>query len=45
MTGKDPGHFPTVIDGEVRDGKLVVTIHDIYTGIVCGTVTIPGRRG
>ena len=44
MTGKTPGHFPTVINGEVRDGKLVVTVHNIYTGGVCATVTIPNVR-
>ena len=43
MTGKNEGHFPTVIDGEVRNGKLVVTVHNIYTGRVCGTVTFPRR--
>jgi len=45
MTGKDKGHFPTVIEGEVKDGKLVITIHNIYTGRVCGTVTFSNRRG
>ena len=44
MTGKNEGHFPTVIDGEVKDGKLVVTIHNIYTGRICGTVTFSNRR-
>ena len=37
-------HFPTVIDGEVRDGKLVVTAHNMFTGNVCGTVTLGQRR-
>ncbi|MBR3857855.1 MAG: metallophosphoesterase [Bacteroidaceae bacterium] len=44
MTGKSEGHFPTVIEGEVRDGKLVVTVHNIYTGNVCGTVTFGNPR-
>jgi len=44
MTGKTEGHFPTVIEGEVREGKLIVTVHNIYSGEVCGTVTFPGRR-
>ena len=44
MTGKNEGHYPTVIDGEVRDGKLVVTIHNIYKGTVQETVTISKRR-
>ena len=44
MTGKSQGHFPTVIEGEIRDGKLVVTVHNIYTGNVCGTVTFGNPR-
>jgi hypothetical protein len=44
MMGKSEGHFPTVIEGEVRDGKLVVTVHNIYTGNVCGTVTFGNPR-
>lgn len=44
MSGKTAGHFPTVIEGEVREGKLVVTIHNIHSGDVCGTVTFPRRR-
>lgn len=44
MTGKDEEHFPTVIDGEIVNGKLVITIHNIYSGKVCGTVTINKRR-
>ena len=44
MTGKSEGHFPTVIEGEIRDGKLVVTVHNIYTGNVCGTVTFGNPR-
>ena len=39
MTGRkklkpDPGSFPTVIEGEVRDGKLRITVHNIHTGAV-----------
>ena len=45
MTGKNEGHFPTVIDGEVKDGKLVVTVHNIYTGRVCSTTTFSNPRG
>ena len=37
-------HFPTVIEGEVRDGKLLITVHNIYTGQVQETLTIAKRR-
>ena len=43
MTGKNEKHFPTVIEGEVKDGKLVITIHNIYTGAVQETVSIKRR--
>ena len=43
MTGENEGHYPTVIDGEVKDGKLVVTIHNIYTGKVQETVSFKKR--
>lgn len=45
MTGKTAGHFPTVINGEVKEGKLIVTIYNIYSSDICGTVTISKRRG
>lgn len=44
MTGKNEKHFPTVMEGEVKDGRLVITIHNIYTGKVQETVTISKRR-
>ena len=44
MTGKEEGHFPTVIDGEIVNGKLVITVHNIYSGEVCETVTISKKR-
>ena len=43
MTGENEGHYPTVIDGEVKDGKLVVTIHNIYKGSVQETVSFKKR--
>ena len=45
MSGKNDKHFPTVIEGEVKDGKLVVTTHNIYIGGVCNTMIIRNRRG
>ena len=44
MTGKRKEVFPTVIEGEVKEGKLVITIHNIYTGTVHETLTIAKRR-
>ena len=32
----NPGLFPTVIEGEVRDGKLVITVHDAWHNTVAG---------
>lgn len=44
MDGENAKHFPTVIEGEVRDGKLLITVHNIYTGQVQETLTIAKRR-
>ncbi|MBR6030738.1 MAG: metallophosphoesterase [Bacteroidaceae bacterium] len=44
MSGENKKHFPTVIEGEVRDGQLVITVHNIYTGTVQETITISKRR-
>lgn len=44
MSGEKKERFPTVIEGEVKDGKLVVSIHNIYTGAVQETLTIDKRR-
>ena len=30
----DAGRFPTVIEGRVENGKLVVTVHDVFNGKV-----------
>ena len=32
----DPTKFPTVIEGKVEGGKLVVTVHDVFRGKVAG---------
>ena len=44
MSGKSKGSFPTVIEGEVRDGKLVVSVHNIYSGTIQDTRTVGKRR-
>ena len=36
--------FPTVIEGEVRDGALVVTVHNLLTGEVQDTFTFKPRK-
>ena len=33
----DAGLFPTVIEGKVEGGKLVVTVHDVFNGRIAGT--------
>ena len=33
LSGK-PGRFPTVVEGKVEDGNLVVRVHNIYSGQV-----------
>ena len=33
----DAGRFPTVIEGKVEGGKLVVTVHDVFNGRIAGT--------
>ena len=30
------GRFPTVIEGKVEDGRLVVTVHDVFHGTIAG---------
>ncbi|MGN0834088.1 MAG: metallophosphoesterase [Kiritimatiellia bacterium] len=32
----DPGRFPTVIEGRVEHGRLVLTVHDVQSGAVAG---------
>jgi hypothetical protein len=29
---KDGGKFPTVIEGRVEEGRLVVSVHDVFNG-------------
>ena len=42
---KRPDKFPTVIEGEVRDGQLFITIHNLVTGDVQETITFSPRKG
>ena len=32
----NPKSFPTVIEGKVADGNLIVTVHDVLNGKVVG---------
>ena len=43
-TVKDPGKFPTVIHGEVKDGRLIVTAHDILNNRVAGMFSYEPRK-
>ena len=36
VDGKRPERFPTVVEGRVEGGKLVVTVHDVLNGKVVG---------
>jgi hypothetical protein len=36
----DNGRFPTVIEGAVKDGRLVVTVHDVFKRRVVETFTV-----
>ena len=36
VTTPDPARFPTVIEGQVADDKLVVTVHDVLSDKVVG---------
>ncbi len=38
------GHYPTVIEGLVRDGQLHITIHNLLSGEVQQTLTFDQRR-
>lgn len=44
MSGKNSKNFPTVIEGKVTDGKLVVTVHNLYSGQICSTTTFSNPR-
>ena len=41
---ESPGEYPTVIEGEVRDGALVVTIHNLRRHTVQDTFTFHPRK-
>lgn len=34
----DPGRFPTVIEGKIEGGRLVVRVHDLLHGCICDTI-------
>jgi hypothetical protein len=38
------GHYPTVIEGLVRDGQLHITIHNLLSGEVQQTLTFDRCR-
>ena len=40
----DDGKFPTVIEGKVEGGKLVVTVHDVFKERVAGTFEYAPRK-
>lgn len=41
---EDSGKFPTVIEGTVRDGRLVITVHNLVTGAVHDCFSFEPRR-
>lgn len=41
----DDGKFPTVIEGKVVDGKLRITVHDVFKKRVAGEFSFPSRLG
>ena len=43
-TRPDPTRFPTVIEGKVEDGRLVVTAHDAWRGAVALRRTFDARK-
>ena len=40
----NPEHFPTVVEGKVSDGRLMVTVHNILTGKVQDTFFFDSRK-
>ena len=44
MDASQKGKFPTVIEGEVRDGKLHITVHNLLSGEVQQTLTFNRRK-
>ena len=49
IVGGGPGtsevRFPTVIEGKAQDGKLAVTVHDVFNKRVVGAFEYSPRRG
>jgi len=41
---KDPSKFPTVIHGEIKDGRLVVTVHDVMNNKTVDTFSYAPRK-
>jgi hypothetical protein len=44
MDPSKEGRFPTVIEGEVKDRKLKITVHNILTGKVQDSFTFAPRK-
>lgn len=44
MDASIKGRYPTVIEGEVRDGQLHITIHNLLSGEVQQTMTFSRRK-
>ena len=44
MDASQKGKFPTVIEGEVRDGKLHITVHNLLSGEVQQILTFNRRK-
>ena len=40
----DENIYPTVVEGKVEDGKLLVTVHNIMTGKVQETFSFNPRK-
>lgn len=41
--GTPPRRYPTVIEGHVEDGKLVVRVHNVLTDVIVGTYAFDPR--
>lgn len=44
MDASRKGRYPTVIEGEVRDGQLHITVHNLLSGEVQQTMTFARRK-
>ena len=38
---QDPTKFPTVVEGKVENGRLVVVVHDVFHGTIAGRYAFP----